>query len=326
MNLEIWFPQQDEASVFLESSIADADEEGFHETVLFALYAARQIANLRHSAPSLIEVLRSTDTSNPLIQAQLRLEGISVRSPGIGSQGRKGFTAELRPNKRNAFKMKPHGFGMTGAGVDYYAPTSTLALLYWLLERRKDDSRYQRALSATAENIGIAGSQGSIGVTTQVPIAMQAAMAAWEEAAEVAQTEQIPVPEGLDANALPFSWGALVTSTRADIERMFEDTPEGYVVAVPNEVSIPYCRMRVALAANLLDDERVVAAYHAVEAAVDEATEKAANAHVNAVIAKLLEEKDLMAAADALHRELYTTEVDSAVRRGAKNREFGQAT
>jgi hypothetical protein len=174
MNLEIWFPQQNEVSVFLESSITDPEEEQFSETCLFALYAARQIANLTVEGQSLAYVLGTTDTADPLRQTEERLDEVRVSSPRSRG-GRKGFTAELRPDRRAFFKLNAHGFGMLGKGVGYYAPTSTLALLYWLLNRRKDDPTYQRALAAAAENIGVAGSQGQISITSQAPIAMQAA-------------------------------------------------------------------------------------------------------------------------------------------------------
>src|SRR5207253_6031495 len=115
---------------------------------------ARQIANLRAEGASLAYVLQTTDTTNPLRQAEERLDEVRVSSPR-GRAGRKGFTCTLRPDKRASFKLNAHGFGMMGAGVGYYAPTSTLALLYYLLNRRKDDATYQRALAATAENVGI---------------------------------------------------------------------------------------------------------------------------------------------------------------------------
>jgi hypothetical protein len=185
MNLEVWFLQQNEVTIFLESSFPDADEEKLHETSLFALYAARQIANLRGEGGSLASVLLSIDTSRPLADVESRLDGeLRISSPSGRSGGSKGFTVELRPDKRGFFKLHAHGFGMLGRGVGYYAPSSTLALLCWLLRRRQDDPTYQRALAATAENVGIAGTRGIITVTSQAQVAMQAATAAWGEAFE----------------------------------------------------------------------------------------------------------------------------------------------
>jgi hypothetical protein len=79
MNLEIWFPQQDEVTVFLESSFDDADEELFYETSLFALYAARQIVNFRNDqvAQSLAATLMGIDETNPLEDVEARLEQAS---------------------------------------------------------------------------------------------------------------------------------------------------------------------------------------------------------------------------------------------------------
>jgi hypothetical protein len=183
MNLEVWFPQQDEVSIFLESSISDSEQEPFHEIALFALFASRQIANLGGIGASLAYVLQTTDTLAPLRQVEERLDDVRVVSP-VSRGGRKGFTAEYRPDKRAFFKMHASGFGILGRGVDYYAPTSTLALLYWLLKRRADDPIYQRALAAAAENVGIAGTQGMIGVRSSAPVALQAGVAAWGEATE----------------------------------------------------------------------------------------------------------------------------------------------
>lgn len=312
MNLEVWFPQQNEVSVFLESSVGDPEEEQSLETGLFALYAARQIANLGGDGYSLAAVLQATDTAEPLSQAEQRLGDVRVTSPRA-SGGRKGFTVELRPDERAFFKLKAHGFGMMGKGVGYYAPTSTLALLYWLLNRRKDDRTYQRALAAAAENVGIAGSQGLINVTSQADIAMQAAGAAWGEAIEAQQAAEIEAPEGLDVESLPFDWGGLVASTHARLREMSDDVPAGEVLIFPEEVSIPFCQMNVLHAAGLGDDERVTRAYGAVASAVDDATREAANAYLNNVVAEILDENKLLPAADALFRTLFTDDVERAV-------------
>jgi hypothetical protein len=185
MNLEIWFTQPEEVSVFLESLVTDPDAEKFYETSLFALYAARQIANLRAEGAWLASVLQTTDTSDPLPQVVERLDEVRVVAPNArAAGGRKGFEARLRPEKRGFFKLYARGFGLMGRGAGYYAPTSTLALLYLLLNRRTSDGEYQRALAATAESIGIFGSRGMITITSQAQLAMQAAAAAWEEAGE----------------------------------------------------------------------------------------------------------------------------------------------
>jgi hypothetical protein len=189
MNLEIWFPQPDVVTVSLASSAVDeelslelsaVDEERMCETMLFALFAARQIANLKKggTGASLGEVLFSVDQHHPLPDVEARLGGVRVESPGVRGGG-KGFTAELRPDKRGFFKAFPHGFGLLGRGLDYYGPTSVLALLSWLLKRRQDDDEYQGALGFTAKGVGAAGGTGQITVMSQVQVAMTAAGGAW---------------------------------------------------------------------------------------------------------------------------------------------------
>lgn len=322
MNLEVWFPQQNEVSVFLESSIPDTDEEQFYETSLFALYAARQIANLRAEGSSLAFVLQTTDTSNPLAQTQARLDEVRVSSPrGGGGGGRKGFTCELRPDKRAFFKLNAHGFGMMGRGVGYYAPTSTLALLYWLLDRRKDDATYQRALAATAENVGVLGIQGAITVTSQAPLAMQAASAAWGEA-----IEQTSLPdnfelsdaarESCEENEINFA--ALVAGASGRLqESLAEMEGEGHI-ALPDAITKRMCQLEVIVAADLEEDERIERAYNAVQAAEateDEAMIEAAYIHYDKALAEVIEEHHLDLVVEALDGLLFTRDPDRAAER-----------
>jgi hypothetical protein len=174
MNLEVWFPQQEEVTVFLESTFSDLEEERFSEIWLFALYAARQIASTGGAtASSLSGVLGTIDEQAPLVQVEQLLGDVVVTSPTQGG-GRRGFTAELRPDRRGFFKLHARGFGLMGQGVGYYAPTSTLALLTWLLRRRVDDPSYQLALATAAQCIGYNGGRGEITLTSQAEVAMQA--------------------------------------------------------------------------------------------------------------------------------------------------------
>jgi hypothetical protein len=69
MNLEVWFPQSDEVTVWLESSFDDPDDDRLYETMLFALFAARQLANGSKkfvSYTSLAEGLFALDEREPL--------------------------------------------------------------------------------------------------------------------------------------------------------------------------------------------------------------------------------------------------------------------
>ncbi|HZT17071.1 MAG TPA: hypothetical protein VFA19_14115 [Gaiellaceae bacterium] len=318
MNLEVWFPQQNEVSVFLESSIGDPDEEQFYETCLFGLYAARQIANLGREGGSLAFVLQTTDTLNPLAQTLERLDEVRVGSPRHSGGGRKGFTCQLRPEKRAFFKLDAHGFGMLGKGAGYYAPTSTLALLYWLLERRKDDPVYQRALAATAENVGILGMRGQITVTTQAPLAMEATTAAWAEA-----REQALLPDDLELSEAAreaceendINFAALFAGAAGRLrESLSEMEGEGFI-ALPDEVTRRMCQLEVITAADLEEDERIERAFNAVQAAdatEDAAMIEAAYSHYDKALAEVIGENDLEPVVQALDGALFTRDPDRA--------------
>lgn len=343
LNLEVWFAQPNEVSVFLESSYSDADEERFYETCLFALYAARQVANLRGDA-SLAYVLASTDTSNPLPQTLERLDEVRVVAPQTAG-GRKGFTCELRPEKRAFFKLHQHGFGMLGKGAGYYAPTSTLALLYWLLDRRKDDPLYQRALAAAAENVGILGSRGAITVTSQASLAMEAATAAWAEAREalgiVEESEDDEENAGDEEDAEVFDqgdlsaeveraceeygidFGELVGTAAAHLHEAMEAEPpeEGHIRIVSDEDARRTCRIEVLMAAgragNLEDGfEPIQTSFNALQAAEATGNEKmieAAKAHYEATLARIAEDTGLEPVVEALEEELFTSDLEEAL-------------
>lgn len=180
----VWFPQQDEWTVTLTSTLSDPDEERLYETMLFCFFAARQIANLRGDVPAraLGEMLRLIDGDAPLASATERLE--ALRTPSPKPMGRKGFTAHLREQDRGFFKLGTHGFGLRSKGIGYYAPVSVLALLAWLLQRRADDDEYQRALGTAARGIGYASDDGLLGIRQHTETALMTAGAAWMETPE----------------------------------------------------------------------------------------------------------------------------------------------
>jgi hypothetical protein len=181
LTAEVWFPQQDEWTVTLTSTLSDPDEERLYETMLFCLFAARQIANLRGDAPAqaLGQMLTLIDEDAPLASVTERLE--ALRTPSPKPMGRKGFTANLREQDRGFFKLGTNGFGLRSKGIGYYAPVSVLALLARLLESRADDDEYQRALGAAARGIGYAGGDGLLGIRQHTETAMMTASAAWME-------------------------------------------------------------------------------------------------------------------------------------------------
>lgn len=316
MNLEIWFPQQDEVTVFLESAFDDADEEQFYETSLFALYTARQIVNFRNDqvARSLAATLMGIDEANPLEDIEARLEGeVRVSSPTRNDGGRKGFTAEFRPDKRAAFKLHPHGFGALGKGVAYYSPTSTLALLCWLLRRRADDPAYQRALGTTARFIGYAGSQGMLNVRSQVQVAMQATAGAWSDAMDEDNLPEVDADvlavaqeHGIDFDALREGAAARLTQTIAEL-----DPGKGEDVIVPDWLSWGLCRTEVWMAVDLgEDDERIERAFNAKQAAEltgDEETIELARSHYERVMEQVIDANGLASVVEALHGLLFTT-------------------
>jgi hypothetical protein len=303
MNLEVWFPQQDEVTVFLESSFPDQDEEQFYETSLFALFAARQIANGRGDAfsSSLAEVLFSINETSPLSHVESQLEGeVRVGSP-TSRGGRKGFTAEFRPEKRAFFKLNMHGFGMLGKGVGYYAPTSTLALLCWMLRRRHDDQAYQRALATTAKAVGAAGVSGMISVTSQSQVAMQASAAGWMRPDDL-------LPEGFElspeaaaaAEANDINFGALYAGARERLNETIEgmnDAEEGTVTIFHEDDIKRICRFEVALAAELIEEgtplQTAMDAIDAAKATGNEQMIEAAYSHYDSELARALDEEEL---------------------------------
>jgi hypothetical protein len=179
LRAEVWFPRQDEWTVSVTSSLSDPDNERLWETMLFCLFASRQIANLRGDlqAQALCHALTLIDEDAPLASVTERAEALRTPSPKPG--GRKGFTADLLEQERGFFKLGTHGFGILSKGIGYYAPVSTLALLAWLLDRRVDDEEYQQALGTAARGIGYAGNGGLLGIRQHTEVAMKTAGAVW---------------------------------------------------------------------------------------------------------------------------------------------------
>lgn len=206
---------------------------------------------------------------------------------------------------------------MMGRGVDYYAPTSTLALLYWLLDRRKDDPVYQRALSAAAENVGILGIQSAITVTSQAPLAMEAASAAWQEAREqVGGMSDYDLSAGAQAACEEhgINFASLVSGAAARLQDAVSqmEGERGYI-AIPDDYALRTCRIEVLLAAGLADEvERPFAAVQAAEESGDEATIDAANAHFARTLARLTDEHELEPVVEELRGHLFTSDADKA--------------
>ena len=324
INLEVWFPQQDVVTVLLESSLSDADDERFFETSVFALFAARQISSTGgFTGSSLSEVLFSFSETNPVIGVESYLAEMEVQvgSPS-GRGGHKGFTAEFRPEERNFFKLHGHGFGMLGKGVDYYAPTSTVALLWWLLRHRQDDQAYQRALGTTAKAVGAAGVSGMISVRSNAQIAMQAAAGGWfttdspQPEGAAPPTEEFELsPEAVAAAAAhSINFADLYAGT---LERLGESmaalqAKEGSHTIFRTEDIKRMCRFEVLLAAGLMDEDEygpLQFALDAVDIAAAQGNERiieAMNANRDKVMAEVIDEEGLAPLVDALESELFT--------------------
>ena len=180
-NLEVRFPAQDRVSVFVESSFVDTEDEELAATTVFALFAARQIANLRGDL-ALAALLSAVDEDTSVESANALLGHVRLVPPSTGGD-RKGFTAAFQPDGRGFFQMKPHGFGMLGRGVSDYARMSVLATLAHLLGCRNSEN-YRRALALTGHLVGMAGLAELITVTTQAHVAMEAAATAWAHVVE----------------------------------------------------------------------------------------------------------------------------------------------
>jgi hypothetical protein len=319
MNLEIWFPAQDQVTVFLESSFV-GEEEQFYETMLFTLFAARQIGNGRGdlAARSLSEVLFSLDEDQTLADVEQRLAGeVTVGSPTTRG-GRKGFTCQLRPEQRGSFKSHMHGFGLLGKGAGYYAPTSVLALLCWMLRRRKDDREYQLALGAAAKAIGYAGVNGMITITSQSEVASAAAFSGWTRPDELVPDDgyQPSAAALAAARNYGFDLDTLYMEALGSIRERFGPSEEGMVTIVHEEDGMRACRFEVGLAAGLINEgDPVVSAMEAVDAAKATGNEQEielAYAHCDAVLEALIDGNGLLPVVDELYGRLFTRDVEQA--------------
>ena len=101
IDLEVWFHQEDEVAVSLASSISERELEQSYEAALFAMFAARHIANMSGDPigrRSLADALANVDVSDPLESVHKMLG--AVRFAGAPpDKRRKGFTATFGPRR-----------------------------------------------------------------------------------------------------------------------------------------------------------------------------------------------------------------------------------
>lgn len=325
MNLEVWFPQSDQVTVWLESFFDDPDDDRLYETMLFALFAARQLANGSKkfvSNTSLAEGLSVLGEREPLPEVVEALEtlggGIKVGTPTTPG-GRKGFTCTLRPEKRQFFKLHQHGFGLLGKGLPYYAPIATIALLAWLLARREDDDRYQLALGTTAKMIGAAGVSGQITVTSQAQVAMQASSAGWFHPDDMLPDDtelSDEVRQACEANEIEFGELYAGASTRLQEALAADQIEDGMTRIFPEEAIKRLCRFEVAAATELgMEHSPIANALQLLESAKqtgDQQQIQSAYRYYDRQLAEQLDARGLLPVAEQLEDMLFESNADEA--------------
>jgi len=213
-NLEVRFPRDDEAAVLLESNTAGAIEKQA-EIILFCLYAARAISNLRQTeaARALTRSLAGFERASTQSLLEFAsgdvVEGHSRNDREVrlvpsdqSSPGDKTFDVSVRflgdeTNPRILFAMKPKGFGLLGKSVDFYAPGSVLIVLLSLLKRRSSDTSYIQRLARSAGAIGRLALTDIYAFGNQMDVAVAAADFGWRAVAleEVDASESYPLLE-----------------------------------------------------------------------------------------------------------------------------------
>jgi hypothetical protein len=127
MRVEINFHQQDELSIYQESTLSGSYEE-LYEIFCFINYGIRQMSNLGacQATNGLASTLVAALSAIEEIAAGVPFGGLKF-VPYPGNPGRKRFVANLEDRGRGAkFDLKMIGFGLFARGFGYYAPMSTL--------------------------------------------------------------------------------------------------------------------------------------------------------------------------------------------------------
>ena len=172
IRFEINFHQQDELSIFQESTLSGFDEE-FYEIVAFINYSIRQMSNLGNceATDMLASTLSAAPSAIDAVLAEAPSGGFKI-VPFPGNPGRKRFVAGLvERNNRSKFDLKMVGFGFLARGFGYYVPMSTLALLAYLARRRRQSLWFLQALAQGAALCGHAHLSRSIGLGNHPVIA-----------------------------------------------------------------------------------------------------------------------------------------------------------
>jgi hypothetical protein len=174
-------------------------------------------------------------------------------------------------------------------------------------------------MGRAAKAVGAAGTAGMITVTSQAEIAMQAAGGGWMRPDDV-------MPEGFElsdeaaaaAEAHGIDFEALYEAASGRLAETIEeiDPAEGEHVIVPDWLSEWLCRNEVWTAADLGDDDLLVArafeAFQAAEETGDEATITAARAHYDRTLGEVLDKHGLTLLVAELRSLLFTRDLDEA--------------
>ncbi|MCX6391363.1 MAG: hypothetical protein NTX95_02525 [Actinobacteria bacterium] len=176
LEMEIWFPSQQEVTVFLGSSFVDRDERDVAYLSLFSYFAARTSANLGGSPAKRMlgaHLMNISSQGEPAARFPLAENDVALCPPTTRG-GRKGFTSTLKPDKRKFFTYKLHGFGMLGKGSEFYAPMAVFAFAAHLFDRHGEDQTFTTALRQVASGVGSATVTDQLGIINQHDVAMAA--------------------------------------------------------------------------------------------------------------------------------------------------------
>jgi len=135
--VEIHFHQQEQASVYLESTVS-GDQERVAEIALVAVLAIRIFSNLgaNETSDNLAKILLNLAFMTSAINSGVEL------IPYPGQQGRKVFVATMQMTSETfVSNVTSTGFNWLKTGYAYYGPVSVLILVQFLMMKRGQTSR-----------------------------------------------------------------------------------------------------------------------------------------------------------------------------------------
>ncbi|MFH0981415.1 MAG: hypothetical protein V2A79_07745 [Planctomycetota bacterium] len=183
-SLEVDFYGEDAVAVQLKAPATE--DQTLSELLLFALFAIRQMVNLKGNevSPALATHLAVAAKDIKGITGHRSSQGpdlVPYRGPGL-----KRFISSVHAtDDRFRFDMKPRGFGIACRGIGYYAPNAVVATLRHLARQHATDDVFLRRLSFVAGACGEVFLSGQASLTNQGPIAMTIALAAVAKDAEL---------------------------------------------------------------------------------------------------------------------------------------------